>query len=232
MTSIKSGCFGLSMLFFAFPALAEEGFIPLFDGKTLKDWSCPEMSFWRVEDGAIVAQSTPEKPCRKNQFLVWTQGDVADFHLKLDYKIEGSAKANSGIQFRSAIKEDGHAVGYQADIDRGMKWAGAIYDEHTGRRMLAARGQNTSIARDGKRTTVAIGDRGELAKKIKLDDWNRYEIIAEGESLTLKINGTIMSQVTDSQADHQDLSGKLALQIHSGPPMKIAFKNMRLKHLD
>jgi hypothetical protein len=111
----------------------ERGFKKLFDGTTLKGWRGDE-SFWRVEDEAIVAESTAKQPCRKNQFLIWDAGEVDDFELRLQFRMTGSPSANSGIQFRGTENDDGHVIGYQADIDRAGQWVGALYDEHTARR--------------------------------------------------------------------------------------------------
>jgi hypothetical protein len=73
------------------------GFVSIFDGKTLNGWD-GAAEIWRVEDGAIVAQSTPEKPAGTT-FLIWRGGEPGDFELKLEIKLEGMG--NSGIQYRS-----------------------------------------------------------------------------------------------------------------------------------
>src|SRR6218665_86303 len=73
----------------------EAGFVPLLDGKSLEKWAGnPE--FWRVENGTLVGQTTAEKPTKGNTFLVWRGGELKDFVLKAEYKIEGG---NSGIQY-------------------------------------------------------------------------------------------------------------------------------------
>jgi hypothetical protein len=95
--------------------VSAEDLHPIFDGNSLKGWKALNMSYWSVEDGAITAQSTKENPCTLNQFLVWQGGDVADFELKLKFRVTGNS-CNSGVQFRSRIKPNGLAVGYQADI--------------------------------------------------------------------------------------------------------------------
>ena len=64
------------------------------------------MSYWTVSDGAITAESTEANPCTLNQFLVWQGGDVADFELKLKFRLAGNP-GNSGIQFRSEVLPDG-----------------------------------------------------------------------------------------------------------------------------
>ncbi len=206
----------------------EPRFRPIFDGKTLNGWRGDE-NFWRVENGALVGESTPDNPCKKNTFLVWDQGEVDDFELKLKFRISGSPQANSGIQFRGIQREDGHVIGYQADIDKAGRWVGALYDEATGRGVLAKRGQSTLINEQGERETEEFLAADELFSFVKQDDWNEYRITARGADMTLEINGHRMSQVTDHQAAHQDLIGLLALQLHAGPPMKIEFKEIELK---
>ena len=209
---------------------AEAEFKPIFDGKTLNGWKAPDMSYWLVEDGAITARATKQNPVKKNQFLVWQLGQLDDFKLKLKYRISGTAAANSGIQFRSRIEEDGLAIGYQADIDLGGRWAGALYDEH-GRGLLAQRGQKTVIDSAGKMTRTSIGDPDALWANINKDGWNDYHIIARGGHIILKINDKVTAEVIDNDKKQQDLSGVLALQLHSGPPLTVQFKDVRLKRL-
>ncbi|MGV3724128.1 MAG: 3-keto-disaccharide hydrolase [Actinomycetota bacterium] len=206
-------------------------FRPLFDGKTLKGWSAPDMGYWSVEDGAITARSSEARPCTANQFLVWQGGEPSDFELKLEFRIQGPPEANSGIQFRTRILPDGHAQGYQADIDRAGQYLGALYDEHTSRGMLASRGQRIVISEDGARSAETIGDAADLFKRIDLAAWNEYRIQARGRKLSLFINGKRTAEVVDRQAGEFDAAGKLALQLHSGPPTTVQFRNIRLRRL-
>jgi len=210
---------------------AKDDFRKIFDGKTLAGWSAPDPGYWSVEDGAITARSTEARPCSTNQFLVWQGGEPADFELKLEFRIQGPPDANSGIQFRTKILPDGHAQGYQADIDRAGQYLGALYDEHTSRGMLASRGQRTVIDADGKRRTETADDAARLFKSIKLDAWNVYRVRAKGETLTLSINGKRTAEVVDRQPGEFDASGKLALQLHAGPPTTVQFRNIRLRSL-
>ncbi|UCG59446.1 MAG: DUF1080 domain-containing protein [Phycisphaerales bacterium] len=212
-------------------ARAEQaGFKPIFDGKTLAGWKAPDMSYWSVKDGAITGRATEQHPVKTNQFIVWQLGELDDFELRLKYRITGTPAANSGIQFRSKIAADGHAIGYQADIDLEGRYAGALYDEH-GRGMLAERGQKTAIGRDGKMTHTAIGDSDALWTNVRKDGWNDYHIVAVGTGITLKINGKVTAEVVDNHDGQRDLTGALALQLHSGPPLTVQFKDIRLKRL-
>ena len=209
-------------------AVADEESI--FDGKSLKGWKAPDMSFWSVRDGAITAESTAEKPCKENQFLVWHE-DVADFELMLKFKLVGGPKANSGVQVRSQVEADGHVKGYQVDMSQpDAAYLGAVYDER-GRKMLALRGQKTVIKADGKKVSTPLPDADALLKGYKVGEWNEYRIHFKGNKLTVKINGKITSVVIDEQKSEREMNGVLALQIHSGPPMKVQFKDLKLKNL-
>ncbi|MCA9033422.1 MAG: DUF1080 domain-containing protein, partial [Planctomycetaceae bacterium] len=66
-------------------------------------------------------------------------------------------------------------------------------------------------------------------KAVNIDDWNEYSIKAQGHVITLSLNGKQTIQIIDEDPAGLDLSGLLALQLHSGPPMKIEWKNIRLK---
>ncbi len=210
---------------------AADEFQPIFDGKTLEGWDGnPE--FWRVEDGAIVGQTTKEKPTKGNTFLIWRKGQPGDFELTLDYKIEGG---NSGIQYRSREEPEkwGKWVigGYQADIDASNTFTGILYGERD-RGILCGRGQKVVIGADHKPKEVGrLGDAAELAKAIRNNDWNRYRIVARGFHFTHEINGVLMADITDEDREARKSSGLLALQLHAGPPMKIQFRNIRLKIL-
>lgn len=217
----------LSLSLVPVPSLAAESpSRSLFDGKTLDGWKAPDMSYWSVEDGAITARSTPDHPCTKNQFLVWQLGDLDDFQLDLEFRIDGHPSANSGIQIRSSIQADGHAEGYQADIDLGGKYLGALYDEHTGRRMLAARGQRTIIDAGGQRTQSSLDATPPAPARGK---WTSYRIVARGPRITLSVDGVVTAEVIDEEKAHRDLRGRLALQLHSGPPCSVQFRNIQLK---
>ncbi len=75
-----------------------DGWTSLFDGKTLTGWSGDNN--WKVEEGAIVIESTCEKPTG-TVYLVWKGGEAADFELKMEMK--GTGNINGGVQYRGWI---------------------------------------------------------------------------------------------------------------------------------
>ena len=205
------------------------GFKPIFNGKDLSEWE-GDMRFWSVQDGAITGQfaSNPNKTF----YLSWRGSEIDDFELRLSYRIEGEG-ANSGVQFRSHKTDDGSFVGYQADIGEssGQNWTGFLYEAGKGREPPARRGQKAVIDADGNKQVTSFGDPEELLKHVRAGDWNDYQIIACGNELTLKINGVLMSQAIDQQEGKAARSGTFGLQLHDGPPMKVQFKDIRLKKL-
>ena len=206
----------------------DAGFESLFDGKTLDGWD-GNPDFWSVKDGVITGQTTADKPTKGNTFLVWRKGEVGDFVLRLDFRIVGG---NSGVQYRSREVEKWVISGYQADFDAAGVWAGTLYEEKA-RGVLAKRGQKVVVGEAGKKTVAGeTASEQEIVAAIKKEDWNSYEITAQGNHLIQKLNGIVTVDLTDNQADKRSMKGLLALQLHAGPPMTVQFRNIRLKKLD
>ncbi|MEM6278041.1 MAG: DUF1080 domain-containing protein [Verrucomicrobiota bacterium] len=227
MKNTLSALLTVAFLLFLPCGHAEDG-RSLFDGESFEGWSAPDMSYWTIEEGAITATASDENPCTKNQFLVWQGGEPSDFTLRLEFRLEGGPKANSGVQVRSQLDETGHAVGYQVDISQpSAPWLGALYDEH-GRKMLAARGESTVIQPDGTLEKSSLDSAAVAIESYREKDWNQYEIRAKGNRITVSLNGHVTSRIEDLQEEERELSGLLALQLHSGPPMKIQFRRIVL----
>jgi 3-keto-disaccharide hydrolase len=211
---------------------ADAGFEAIFDGKTLEGWKGQDMNFWGVEGGAITGTITPEHAPKMNQYLVWQNGSLDDFELKLKFRLTGSKKpgTNGGFQFRSRLMPDGDVAGYQVDNEFGRDWKVRLYDEH-GRHTLAYQGKRTEVSAEGKFHTSELPVDPE-ANKFNLDEWHEYHLIARGPHLLLKVNGRTVAEVIDNDPKQQDLSGVLALQLHTGPPMKAQFKDILLRKLE
>ncbi|MDR1958390.1 MAG: DUF1080 domain-containing protein [Planctomycetaceae bacterium] len=205
----------------------KEGFVSIFNGADLTGWEGGPDA-WRVEDGVIIGESTPEKPCKKTHYLYWTEKEPDNFHLKLTFRLRGES-ANSGIQFRSEKRPNWDTFGYQADVDQSLQWTGCLF--HHTRGAVVQRGFDNKIAPDGKVEVHQIADGKKLVEVYKPNDWNEYEVIADGSVLTLIINGKQMCRVDDRHATESAQSGVLALQMHQGAPMKVEFKDIRIKLL-
>ena len=210
-------------------AAADEGFKSLFDGQTLNGWKAADMSFWSVEDGAITAKITPEHPLKENLYLIWQGGELADFELKLKSRVFGSKGINNGFQFRSKELPNHDVAGYQMDNNLDTDWLVRLYDEH-GRETLAWRGQRSVFDKDGHVTNTKIPE-AEGPAWFKLQEWHEYHLVCEGPHLTLRVNGRLAAEVVDNDLRQQDFVGILGLQLHTGPPTTVQFKDIELKVL-
>src|SRR5205809_6633159 len=213
----------------------EEGFKSIFNGKDLAGWA-GRPQHWSVEDDAITGRTTKEHPAQGNNFLIWTNGTVSDFELRLSYKIvpnNDKGFANSGIQYRSKDFDNFVVGGYQADFEAGKTFSGILYEERMDG-ILAQRGQKTVVKTvEGKTkidVTGSLGKSDEIQAHIKDRDWNDYVVIAKGNHLQHFINGVQTIDVVDERAKAAK-EGILALQLHAGEPMTVQFKNIRIKKL-
>jgi len=212
-------------------AAHEERFETIFDG-TLKNWE-GDPTYWRAENGVLIGEVRPETLLKKNSFIIWRGGELADFELKLEYRV--SAQGNSGINYRSIQVPDPETKwamqGYQADIDGQDQWSGQNYEER-GRTFLAYRGESV-VMNPGKKPEVVktLGDRVELQKLVKKEDWNEVHLIVRDNRMQHFINGTLMAEVKDEDPEKRAMKGLLGVQVHVGPPMKIEYRNIRVKVL-
>jgi len=207
-----------------------DGWIPLFDGTSLKTWD-GDPDIWKLENGAIVGTSTPEKPSG-TAYLIWKGGEPANFELKAEMKLEG-AGLNSGIQYRSKKTGQTGAAslrGYQADFDFAGRYTGQLYEQGSPRGIISWRGQVVR-AEQGKRPRLlsTLGDPDELKALVKTGDWNEVHIIARGNTLTHIINGRTMSIFIDDDPTMAASQGIIALQIEGTG--KVSFRNLWLKTL-
>ncbi|MFZ9400245.1 MAG: family 16 glycoside hydrolase, partial [Opitutales bacterium] len=207
------------------PLCAQEGFKPLFDGKTLAGWDGnPEL--WTVEDGAITGKTKGPDHLAYNQFLIWRGGVVKNFELRAKIKCSAS---NSGIQYRSKeLPEAGKWVvgGYQCDVHANAPYNGMVYEER-GRGILVQNGQNVVIDDKGDKWLAAERD----AVKVDFTEWHEYVIIAQGNHLIHKVDGKVTIDLVDHQEKNRTLEGLLAFQVHKGPAMIVQIKDVVLKEL-
>jgi hypothetical protein len=201
----------------------------LFNGKDLTGWE-GDASIWRVEDGLLTGQSTPDTKLQANTFLIWTGGEVEDFVLEAEFRLEGDN--NSGVQYRSQRNPDKSKgkysiIGYQADIHPADNYIGMLYDEG-GRGIAAERGQKVTFGPDGAKEVEMLSIKLD---PVDLTKWTKIRVRAQGNRFVHRINGKKTVEVIDNDSKNADSKGLLALQVHAGPPMKVQFKSIKLKPL-
>jgi hypothetical protein len=209
-----------ALLIFAIPPIAsslgaetDDGFVPLFNGRTLHGWrQLGGHARFAVEDGMIVGTSAPNT---SDSFLC-TEKTYGDFVLDLEFKVDDGL--NSGIQVRSnsiASYKNGQVHGYQVEIDPSPRaWTGGIYDE-------SRRGWLNDLTKN------------ELARKaFKHNQWNAFHIECVGDHIRTWINGIPAADLRDSMTH----TGFIGLQVHgfdkNETPLHVRFRGIRLKALD
>jgi hypothetical protein len=191
------------------PSFAAERIVRLFDGKTFRGWEGDTNKTFRIQDGAIVA-GTMDAKIPRNEFLCTTR-NYTNFVLRLKFKLVGKG-ANAGVQFRTKRIPNHHEVsGYQADMG-DPSWWGCLYDESRRNKVLAQ------------------ADKDAVDKVLKREDWNDYEIRAEGKRIRLKLNGLQTVDYTEDDPKIEDY-GVIAVQIHGGPPSEAWYKDITIVEL-
>jgi len=223
-----------------------DGFVPIFDGKTLGNWE-GDPAYWRVENGCLTGEVTPTTLLDRNTFIIWKGGAPKDFELKLEFRI--SKNGNSGINYRSEpIDTIPFALkGYQCDIDGQNRYTGQNYEERK-RTTLAYRGQKVIVkvqanpempgslksniqnnAWQSVEVTGSLGEPDSLNRYIHDEDWNTCHLVVSGNRMQHYINDVLMSDVTDNDSMNRSFSGLIGVQVHVSPPMKVEYRNIRLK---
>lgn len=219
----------------------DDGWISLFDGKTLDGWmvKCREKDkdkkYWSVEDGAIAAR-VPEV---SDHHYIWllTEKEFGDFELRLKVQTFDGTKGNSGVQVRSRYDDEaGWLDGPQVDINPPGPWrCGFIYDETRGAQIWVA----PLVGKPSLATPSHAPKGWKWFHADGKDVWNGVTIICEGTKIMTIVNGV---QIVDYEGKgHLDdenhrsrnvgMKGHIGLQIHPGGGLQIRFKDIRLKPL-
>jgi len=212
----------------------------IFNGKDLSGWD-GDPRLWSVRDGVIHGETTKEKRANGNTFLIWKEGELKDFELRLSFRCTESN--NSGIQYRSSMRTGGRNTankwrvkGYQHEIRNEEEFPNVpcfIYDEGGKRGRVCMVGEKAVWTADGKQVLRDdLIDQVAFRELMKVDDWNDVVIIAEGNRIRHYLNGRL---VVDFADEHPKLAldkGLLALQLHAGAPMWAEFKDIRLRSIE
>lgn len=195
---------------------AEEGFTPLFNGKDLSGWTTyldpkkgakPE-DVWSIEDGVIKCKG------HVPGYLL-TDKEYGDYVLRVQWRWPGPKGGNSGVFV--------HVVGQDQIWPKGVE--AQLAADHAGDFWLVGEykldvdkaKQDPKVSRHYFRTKDGV--------EKPLGEWNQYEIVCEGGTVTLKVNGETVNVGTGAEIP----KGKILLQSEGTP---IEFRNIEIKPLD
>jgi hypothetical protein len=190
------------------PAAPEEGFVSLFDGKTLDGWQ-GAVAGYVIEDGAMVC-----KPGGN----VYTKKEYANFILRFEFKLPPGG--NNGVGVRTPTQGDAAYVGMEIQI---------LDSEHPNYKDLHDYQFHGSIY------GVVAAKRGFLKPT---GEWNSEEIVADGSHIKVTLNGTVITDADISKIEktadgreHPGLhnpKGFIGWLGHGDP---VAFRHVRIKEL-
>jgi hypothetical protein len=149
---------------------AAEGWILLFDGKTLNGWEGRPTSVagtkgdWQVANGALVCGGTIPS-------WISTTESFSDYRLTLEFR--GAGQVNSGVFLRSQKDGQPHVTGYELQI-----WDNQPAGYNTGSLVGSVKAGQT---------------------KILADTWNKYDISVKGDHFSVRLNGNVVLDARDGK---------------------------------
>lgn len=190
------------------PEEVKDGFVLLFDGKSLDGWQ-GAVKGYQIEDGAMVC-----KPGGN----VYTKKEYSNFVLRFEFKLPPAG--NNGVGIRTPMNVDAAYHGMEIQV---------LDNEHPSYKTLQPYQYHGSIY------GVVAARRGFLKPT---GQWNVEEIVADGPHIKVTLNGTVITEADlskiDKTADHRDhpglhnAKGYIGWLGHGSP---VAFRNVRIKQL-
>jgi hypothetical protein len=184
----------------------EQGFVSLFDGKSLAGWRANEnTASWRVEDGAIVCHGP-----RSHLFYVGPDeaapAEFKNFHLKAE--VMTRPKANSGLFIHTAFQPEGWpAQGYEVQVNNSQQ--------------------------DPVRTGSLYNVVKNFNPPAKDDEWFQLEVVVSGKTVATAVDGRVIFEFVEPEGvtgTRKLSAGTFALQAHD-PGSEVRYRSIKVKRL-
>jgi len=233
----------LGLLAAGLPAGADEGFVPLFNGKDLSGWKVPagDNGHWKVVDGVIDYDARSEAAGDKS---LWTEKEYGDFVLRVEWRIKETPYVNPGVPI---ILPDGtHKKGPDGedvrmavpDSDSGIYLRGQSKAQVNIWCWPVGSGEVYGYRTDPKMPAeVKAGVTPRTIADRHVGEWNRFEITMKGDALTVVLNGVTVLE--GARLPGVAARGPIGLQHHGemkdgkwvSPPALVQFRNVAVKEL-
>ncbi len=185
------------------PKRGKREVIHLFNGKDLSGWE-GHKKYWSVKDGVIIGKNT--EPIGVSTYLL-TERKFSDFRLVFEFKLARS-EMHSGVALWGRIApEKGDKYTYAGHL--------VMFPSGYGFFDLYGRG--------------GIHNNAAKARKVgKQHDWNKMEILAQGNRIRFVLNGVLISDWREPKPETIK-DGPIGLQLHSNNvPQEVRFKGLVL----
>lgn len=215
---MKSLCALLAVLVLcATPVHAQDGWIPLFDGRTMNGWQPSEnKDSWKVEDGMLVTRGP-----RSHLFYM---GDVQNHNFKnfeLSAEVRTMPNSNSGIYIHTEYQETGWpSKGYECQV------------------FSTFMPLDTEGYAERKMTGSIYAIRNTWKSPVPDNAWFTYRIVLQGKTIRTYIDDNLICEYTEPERAYRrpDMTGRLlssgtfALQCHD-PGSVVYYRNIRVRPL-
>ena len=183
------------------PGIQTDGWITLFDGKSLNGWKASEHpATFSVADGAIVVFG--------DRAHLFYNGPAKDHNFKnFEFKAQvmTTPGSNSGIFIHTAFQEEGWpSKGYEIQVN----------NTHT----------------DWRKTGSIYAVQDVKEAPAKDNEWFTQHIIVNGNKITVKVNDKVINEYTVPSEGGKLSTGTFALQAHD-PKSKVYYKDIMVKVL-
>ncbi|MDA8975822.1 DUF1080 domain-containing protein [Akkermansiaceae bacterium] len=215
---------------------AEEGFISIFDGKTLEGWKSSEdnpAAFSVEPNGELKVTGD-----RAHLFFVGKDGAAGFRNFELKLKAKTTAGSNSGVYFATEYQKEGWPdAGYEAQVNstqKDPKRTGSLYGVVN---LWVDPAQEQAPFIEMKDGSVNLRIKEAVSKD---GEWFDYHITVKGRNITLKVNGETTVEFTepkDWKGPNGDMTGRMlakgtiAFQAHD-PKSTVFYKDIQLKVTD
>ena len=186
------------------PKKGKSEVLKLFNGTDLKGWE-GHKKYWSVVDGVIVGKNTKSIPV--STYLL-TDRKFSDFRLTFDFKLAKS-EMHSGVAIWGRVAPD------KGDM---YTYAGHLVMFPSGYGFYDLYGR------------AGIHDNSKAARKVgKQHDWNKIEVLAQGNRIRFVLNGVLISDWREPLPERIK-EAPIGLQLHSNSvPQEVQFKNLTIE---
>ena len=197
-------------------AADSEGWVDLFDGRTLGGWKPSEnKDSWKVIDGHLAAEGP-----RSHLFYTGSVRGASFRNFELEVEALARPACNSGVFFHTAYQESGWPrKGFEVQINNTATGSGSY--------------------RERKKTGSLYGVRNVYKQLVDDDEWFKMHIAVRGKNVQVRLNGALLVDYTEpsppilaegSQFNRILDRGAFALQGHDAGS-KVRFRRIRVRPL-
>jgi hypothetical protein len=186
------------------------GRIDLFDGKSLAGWTfvsartnAPAASIWSVTNGVLACGGKPNGYARTLKLY-------RNYRLHVEWRWP-SGPGNSGVFLHLNPPDKVWPYCFEAQLLAGS--AGELRLNGGSRLAGVTDPKIKSLPRQQPSSEKPTGE------------WNTYDIVCRGNTITIRVNGVLQNAVTGTSAD----SGTIGLQAEGAP---VEFRQVFLEKLD